>query len=88
MVSEFLTPPNLDYLFAATSNLVKLPAQKMWLDYDAEVDVLYIHFEDTPTATHSESAEDGIILDYRNETLVGITVLDASLRKPTRQLTA
>ena len=52
----------------------------MWLDYDAEVDVLYIHFEDKPTTTHSEILDNGIILDYRDDVLVGLTVLEASQR--------
>jgi uncharacterized protein YuzE len=52
----------------------------MWLDYDMEVDVLYLHFEENPASTHSEMRDDGIILDYRDDTLVGLTVLDVSLR--------
>jgi uncharacterized protein YuzE len=52
----------------------------MWLDYDAESDVLYIHFEEKPASTHSEMRDDGIILDYRGNQLVGLTILEASLR--------
>jgi uncharacterized protein YuzE len=26
----------------------------MWLDYDAEADVLYLHFEEKPVSTHNE----------------------------------
>ena len=62
------------------ANFVKLPQTKMWLDYDAESDVLYIHFEEKPTSTHSEMRDDGIILDYRGNQLVGLTILEASLR--------
>ena len=53
---------------------------KMMLDYDKEVDVLYLHFEDGQASTHSEMRDDGIILDYRDDTLVGLTVLEASKR--------
>ena len=80
MVTKLLKEPNLEYLFKATANFVKLPTTKMWLDYDAEADVLYIHFEDKPTTTHSEMQENGIILDYRDDLLVGLTVLEASQR--------
>ncbi len=53
---------------------------QMWLDYDEEADVLYIHFEKKPSSTHSELRDDGVILDYRGSRLVGITVLEASQR--------
>jgi len=54
--------------------------KQMWLDYDEEVDVLYLHFESLPASNHSEMREDGIILDYNDNRLVGITILDASKR--------
>lgn len=71
---------DFDYLLKAAVNFIKLPQTRMWLDYDAEADVLYLHFEEKPRSTHSEMREDGIILDYRDETLVGLTVLEASHR--------
>ena len=52
----------------------------MWLNYDEEVDVLYLRFERLPASNHSEMREDGIILDYNDDRLVGITILDASKR--------
>jgi uncharacterized protein YuzE len=80
MAPSLLEQPNLSYLLKASSNFVKLPAKRMWLDYDEEVDVLYVHFEEKPASTHSEMTEDGIILDYQEETLVGVTILEASQR--------
>jgi len=62
------------------ANLVKIPKTKMWLDYDAEADVLYVHFEPQPNSNHSEMRDDGIILDYKDNRLVGLTVLEASRR--------
>lgn len=53
---------------------------KMWSDYDVEADVLYVHFEEKPASTHSEMRENGIILDYRDNILVGLTILEASHR--------
>lgn len=81
MAPQILEQPSLGYLFQALVNFIKLPAKKMWLDYDAEVDVLYVHFEEKPTSTHSEMTDEGIILDYRGERLVGMTILDASRRE-------
>jgi uncharacterized protein YuzE len=52
----------------------------MRLNYDEEVDVLYLHFEDRPGSTYSEMREDGVILDYKGRRLVGGTILDASQR--------
>jgi uncharacterized protein YuzE len=80
MAAQILEQPSLGYLLRAVANLIKLPATKLWLDYDAEVDVLYIHFEEKPSSTHSEMREDGILLDYRDDQLVGLTVLEASHR--------
>ena len=52
----------------------------MWLDYDEEADVVYLHFEEKPSSTHSEMTDDGIIADYRGRRLVGLTILEASQR--------
>jgi len=71
---------SIGYLLKAVTNLIKLPQTKMWLDYDVEADVLYLHFEEKPTSTHSEMRDDGIILDYRDNLLVGLTILEASQR--------
>jgi uncharacterized protein YuzE len=80
MVTELLEEKNISYLLKATANFIKLPKAKMWLDYDAEADVLYVHFEEKPASTHSEMREDRIILDYRDNELVGLTILEASHR--------
>ena len=52
----------------------------MWLDYDEEADVLYLHFENQPRSTHSQMRDDGVILDYKGRRLVGVTILEASQR--------
>jgi len=80
MVAELLEKQNINYLFRAMANFIKLPRTKMWLDYDAEADVLYLHFEEKPASTHSEMLDEGIILDYRDNRLVGLTILEASRR--------
>ena len=63
MVTGILEEQNMGYLLKAVVNLIRLPKTKMWLDYDMEVDVLYLHFEEKPTSTHSEMRDDGIIFD-------------------------
>jgi uncharacterized protein YuzE len=80
MAKEVLEEKSLGYLLKAVSHLVKLPKTHMWLDYDAEADVLYVHFEEKPSSTHSEMRNDGIIFDYKGRRLVGLTILEASRR--------
>ena len=80
MAKEVLEEKSINDLLRAVAHLVKLPQAEMRLDYDSEADVLYLHFEDEPNSTHSEMRDDGIILDYRGDLLVEITILDASHR--------
>jgi uncharacterized protein YuzE len=57
----------------------RLPATKLWLDYDAESDVLYVSLKRPQKATETvDLAEEGVLLRYRGDELVGITVLEAS----------
>ena len=60
--------------------MAQLTKNHMWLDYDEEADVLYLHFEDQPRSTHSQMRDDGVILDYKGQRLVGVTILEASQR--------
>lgn len=60
--------------------LLKFPAQRFWVDYDSEADVLYISFHRPQRATDTEMTDEGILLRYRGKDLVGITILDASTR--------
>lgn len=64
---------------ALARQIAKLPAKKLWLDYDSEADVLYISLNRPQKATETIELEDeGLLLRYRKNDLVGITVLDAS----------
>lgn len=67
---------------ALARQVTKLPAAKVWLDFDDEADVLYISLTRPQKATDTIEMEDGgILLRYRGKKLVGITVLDASKRE-------
>jgi uncharacterized protein YuzE len=60
---------------------VEFPATRLWLDFDEEADVLYISLKRPQRATETvDLEEEGILLDYRDKELVGITVLDVSKR--------
>ena len=62
--------------------LLQLPSRQMWMDYDAEGNVLYLSFAMPQQATDSVIGEDGNVYHYRGERLVGVTILHAS--KPTQ----
>jgi len=80
MATEVLEEASIGNLLKAVTHLVKLTQPQMWLEYDCEADVVYLHFEEKPSSTHSEMRDDGIILDYRDSHLVGLTILEASQR--------
>jgi uncharacterized protein YuzE len=66
---------------ALAQQIGQFPAARLWLDYDAEADVLYISLKRPQKATETiELDKEGILLRYRDQELVGITVLDASQR--------
>lgn len=54
--------------------------ERFRVDYDREADVLYISFRHPQRATETKATDDGLLLRYHGEELVGITVLEASTR--------
>jgi uncharacterized protein YuzE len=64
-------------ILESVPHFLKLGAKKLWLDYDEEVDVLYVSFRRPQKATDSRMVDD-LIYHYRDGELVGITVLHAS----------
>ena len=70
----------LKEIYELVSHFIKLPETKMWIDYDKEADVLYINFKRPQKATDSEMLDNGVLLRYKNDELVGITILEASKR--------
>ena len=67
-------------VFQAVPLLIHFPSHRFWVDYDSEADVLYISFERPQQATDTEMTDAGILLRYREDRLVGITILEASAR--------
>lgn len=68
------------FKFAFAAFFIDFPAQRFWIDYDKEADVLYISFQRPQQATDSQMTDGGILFRYRDKQLVGITVLEASTR--------
>jgi uncharacterized protein YuzE len=70
----------LERITKSSPLLAELPAYPVWIDYDKEADVLYLSFERPQDATDSLMLGDGILVRYRGDKLVGITILEASKR--------
>ena len=61
--------------------VLALSVRQIWTDYDEEGDVLYVSFIKPQQANDSIMEEDGNIYHYRDEELVGITILNASTQR-------
>ena len=59
---------------------LKVPAERYWIDYDEEADVLYLSFRKPQRATDSEMLPDGVIIRKAGSRVIGLTVLNASAR--------
>ena len=79
-METILEPRTVQTVTEAVPLLLRFPMGKFQVDYDREADVLYISFRRPQQATDSRMTDDGILLRYHGEDLVGITVLDASTR--------
>lgn len=75
-----LRPKDFTRILSAVPRLVQMPAKRMWIDYDAEADVLYISFRRPQKAKDSEMRDDGIIVHRSGKVIVGLTILEASTR--------
>lgn len=56
------------------------PGHSMQCTYDEPADVIYMNFEPGVEATNSELGPDDIIVRYRGEEIIGLTILHASRR--------
>lgn len=63
------------------SDFVKVPKSHMWIDYDKEADVLYLSFRRPQRATETIEAGEDILIRKDRNTIVGITILNASSGK-------
>jgi uncharacterized protein YuzE len=63
-------------LLESVPYLLKMPSNRIWIDYDEDADVLYISFQKPQHADDSEM-KGNVIYHYRGKDLVGITVVGA-----------
>ncbi len=65
---------------AVATEMLKLPAQHVWLDYDKEADVLYMSFRKPQRATETIESGDDILIRKDGADIVGLTIMNASSR--------
>jgi uncharacterized protein YuzE len=65
---------------AIASDMVKLPARHIWLDYDKEADVLYMSFRKPQRATKTIEADQDVLIRKDGRDIVGLTIMNASNR--------
>jgi uncharacterized protein YuzE len=70
----------LEQTFKAIPSILSSPYKKMFIDYHESADVLYISFKRPQSATDTEMTDDGILIRYKDDEIVGITILEASKR--------
>lgn len=58
----------------------KQKVEQLSLNYDAEGDVLYVNFGLPQEADDSDLTDEGIIVHFKDEKLVGLTILNAKDR--------
>ncbi|MBI4824197.1 MAG: DUF2283 domain-containing protein [Nitrospirae bacterium] len=63
-----------------SSDIVKLPIEHIWVDYDREADVLYLSFRKPQRAKKTVETDDDILIRKDGNKIVGITILNASTR--------
>jgi uncharacterized protein YuzE len=80
MAIAMLRKKDVGRVFRAVPRLIDLPDTSIWIDYDAEADVLYLSFRRPQRATDSEMRDNGIIVHRRGNQIVGLTILEASTR--------
>jgi uncharacterized protein YuzE len=72
-----IVTPGKEELLRAARRRVSLPPGELWLDYQGDVDTLYIRLKEKTQPTRSESDFDnGLVFDYEGKKLVGIEIMD------------
>ncbi len=63
-----------------SADIIKLPQNHIWVDYDKEADVLYLSYRKPQRATKTIETDDDILIRKEGNIIVGITILNASNR--------
>ncbi len=76
-----VTSINLQAYLQLATVIKYLPKQDFWTAFDAQADVLYINFHQPAlSADDSELTEDDIIIRYKGDEIIGLSILNISQR--------
>lgn len=75
-----MAPVQLSDFLDVIPAVLQAPHRSMQCTYDEPADVIYMNFEPGAEATDSELGPDDIIVRYRGEEIIGLTILHASSR--------
>ena len=67
----------VEVAFQILPYLLGLNREHMWVDYDAEADVLYLSFERPVPAEDADMPQEDVIVRYAGDRIVGVTILGA-----------
>ena len=70
----------IDQYLSLINPVRQSPGKYLWSSYDADADALYINFKKPSHASDSELTDDGVIIRYEGDNIVGLTILHASKR--------
>jgi uncharacterized protein YuzE len=80
MATKLKTEAFIKSCVAIALDILKLPLEHIWIDYDREADVLYLNFRKHKRATETIETDDDILIRKDDDKIVGITILNASSR--------
>ena len=66
---------------AVATDMLKLPTQHVWIDYDREADILYMSFRKPQRATATIETDNDILIRKDGKNIVGLTILNVSSRQ-------
>ena len=64
----------VDRIIPLAHELVDSSTENLWLSYDREADVLYVSMHRLDVADDTEYRDDGVIVRYREDTVIGYTI--------------
>ena len=70
----------IKHCLTMASDIINLPIERMWIDYDREADVLYLSFRKPQRAKETIETDDDILIRKDGKEIVGITILQVSTR--------
>jgi uncharacterized protein YuzE len=68
---------------AMASDMLRVPASQVWVDYDRDADVLYMSFRKPQGATRTIELYEDTLVRKDGRRIVGLTLMNASTRHRT-----